>query len=160
MRALTRNGVIRIPWGSRSSNYRCTYAIWAQMRYRCHVESHPFYQYYGGRGIKVCKRWQSFENFLADMGERPEGMSIDRIDNDDNYSKENCRWATQKEQMRNRRVTRKIEFEGKEYSLAELAERFNIHPCVLNGRIKRGWPTDRALKAPLGKNQYASTRYA
>lgn len=80
-----------------------TYQSWCAMINRCFQPSQPSYQYYGARGITVCERWRSYENFLADMGERPEGMTLDRIDNDLGYEPSNCRWATATEQSRNQR---------------------------------------------------------
>lgn len=87
----------------RMSNSK-TYSTYLQMIERCHRETHNSYHNYGGRGITVCQRWrESFFNFLEDMGEKPEGMSIERIDNDQGYSKANCKWSTWKEQCRNKR---------------------------------------------------------
>lgn len=83
-----------------------TYHIWLAMRSRCGVKTNPAYKNYGGRGIAVCARWQQFENFLADMGERPPQLSIERIDNNLGYSKENCKWGTRLEQTRNTRTTK------------------------------------------------------
>jgi hypothetical protein len=81
-----------------------TYISWCSMKQRCLDPNRKDYHYYGGRGIKVCERWHKFENFLKDMGERPEGKTLDRKNNDGNYIPDNCQWATSKEQCNNRRA--------------------------------------------------------
>ena len=97
VKARAVHGHARLSKGSR------TYVSWMMMRQRCQNPNATGYHNYGGRGICVCKRWQAFEAFLADMGERPEGTSLDRIDNNKNYGPSNCRWATKSEQQKNTR---------------------------------------------------------
>ena len=96
------------------------YWAWALAKNRCTNANHRQYGNYGGRGIKMSPEWRnSFDVFLGDMGERPDGYSLDRINNDGDYCKENCRWATQTQQMRNTRVTAKISHNGRTLSFAE-----------------------------------------
>ena len=96
------------------------YWVWRSMKQRCFNPRHRAYRYYGGRGITVCDRWQSVQNFFADMGERPPGMSLDRINNDLGYFPENCRWATKAQQMANRRPWRHSKRRRKRSSSAAL----------------------------------------
>lgn len=88
---------------SHTSSYTSTYNIWRQMRQRCANKKHKSYAYYGGRGISVCPRWDNFNNFFADMGERPAGLTLERIDNRRGYGPDNCKWATWLEQAQNKR---------------------------------------------------------
>lgn len=95
----TRHGHNRAGKGNQSA----TWHSWASMRKRCSLKSHRSYKDYGGRGIKICPEWDSFENFLSDMGARPDGKTLDRIDVNGDYRPDNCRWATLSEQQRNKR---------------------------------------------------------
>jgi len=113
---------------------------------RCINPKQRSWHNYGGRGIGVCSRWKSFEAFLADMGERPDGCTLDRIDRDGNYSPENCRWATVKRQCRNKRNTLTVEHDGKCLPLADWADLLGVRYGLLYNRIYRyGWAVDRAL---------------
>lgn len=121
-----------------------TYAAWANMRYRCNTPSCHAYDYYGGRGIKVCDRWNSFENFLQDMGEKPDGLSLDRIDNNGDYTPENCRWASAYTQMKNRRKTLLRGF-GLELPIAEWANIAGVSLSTFDKRLRAGWSLTRAV---------------
>lgn len=125
-----------------------TYRSWNSAWNRCRSPSVDGYEQYGGRGITFCKRWQKFENFLADMGERPDGTTLDRIDTNGNYEPGNCRWATAKEQNRNRRNTRFVEFRGERVCLAEAAEKAALSYNVVCMRLRKGWSVEAALSIP------------
>jgi hypothetical protein len=122
-----------------------TYTTWVRMRRRCNNPNHSTYQYYGGRGIKVCERWDSFDSFLKDMGEKPEGMTLDRINNDGNYEPGNCRWSTHKEQVRNTSQNRLFTVNGKTQCLSAWAEEAGINFKTVHTRISRNWSIERAL---------------
>lgn len=122
-----------------------TYKNWQNMRQRCLNPNHKYYKHYGGRGITVCKRWLRFENFLTDMGEMPKGLSIERRNNNDGYSKENCYWATNKQQQNNTRTNVLIKYDGRTQTLTEWSEELGIHRGTLRSRLRRGWPVERIL---------------
>ncbi len=125
------------------------YKTWQGMKQRCYNKSFQQYADYGGRGITVCERWMSFENFLEDMSKRPEGMSLDRIDNEKGYSKENCRWTTEYEQKRNTRRNHCITFNGETKCLQDWAESIGIKANTLINRLNRSkWPLEKALTTP------------
>ena len=113
------------------------------------------YHNYGGRGIKVCERWLKFENFLVDMGEKPNGKySIERIDNNGNYEPDNCKWLLLSKQHINKRNNRLISYNGKTQTLSEWAKEFNINPQTLRNRIVRSkWSTKKALNHSLIKGR-------
>lgn len=121
------------------------YIAWSLMHDRCRNPNNESYKRYGGRGITVCERWKSYENFIEDMGLRPNGKTLDRINNDGNYEPSNCRWATQKQQMRNMSANRHITAFGMEKTLVEWSE-FSGHPRErIANRLRRGWSNERAI---------------
>ena len=120
------------------------YSVWKNMRNRCNNQKALQYKNYGQRGISVCERWDKFENFYADMGDRPDELSIERIDNNGNYEPSNCKWATHKEQGRNQRTNRIIKYGGKSQCLAEWAEEIGIARDTLWRRLNE-YPPQIAL---------------
>lgn len=122
------------------------YKIWLQMKQRCTNPKTKFFKYYGGRGISVCDRWmKSFPAFAQDMGERPEGFTLDRINTDGNYEPGNCRWASRKEQMFNVRCARKVTIEGVEYIASLLADMSGLKTDTIIARAKRNLTLQEVL---------------
>lgn len=116
---------------------------------RCYNPSSNNFHDYGARGIRVCDRWRSFANFFADMGERPDGAMLDRIDNSGNYEPGNCRWATRVEQNRNKRSNVWLTINGETKLLKDWARESGIRHCVIRNRMKRGWPESQLLRKGL-----------
>lgn len=121
------------------------YNVWRNMVRRCQSPGDKQFKDYGGRGVFVCSRWMSPENFFADMGPRPEGTTLERIDNSGPYSPENCRWATRHEQASNKRNVPLYSFGGELLSVAQLARLHGLHPETLRSRLKSGVPLKQAL---------------
>ena len=127
------------------------YTSWDSMIQRCRNKKSRPYVYYGARGITVCDRWLEFSNFLEDMGNRPEKTELERIDNNKGYYKENCRWATRKEQMRNTRQNAFVEYKGEKIPFYEIESRFGIKRTVVWERLhKMKWSVEDALTIPTG----------
>ena len=125
------------------------FTTWANIISRCTNHGASNYQYYGGSGITVCDRWRSFKDFLNDMGEPPEGLSIERINNSLGYSPENCRWATHTEQCNNRRNSRFISYNGITHTLSEWSRITGINRDTLKRRAKLKWPPEKMLFHPV-----------
>ena len=123
--------------------YRC----WANMLDRCIDPSDRNYGNYGGRGIAVCHRWMDFACFLIDMGPRPAGMSLDRINNDGNYEPGNCRWASKETQVNNTRQNVFVECGGKRLTVSQWAKELGINRQTMQNRLSRGWSLERATTA-------------
>lgn len=134
-----------------------TWRSWSAMFTRCENKNAKTYKDYGARGISVCERWRKFENFLADMGERPQGTSIDRFPNiDGNYEPGNCRWATVKEQGNNARHNVIVVTPSGSLTLMQASERYGVEYHKLRMRLQRGWPVERALNLQSTAQQKGS----
>ena len=122
------------------------YRVWQAMLARTRYDRPE----YAGRGIQVCDRWKNFVSFYEDMGNVPDGMSLDRINNDGNYEPSNCRWATRQQQNTNKRNNRFIEWNGKRQTIREWERELGMKPTTLRGRLRSGWPMERAMR-PLAE---------
>lgn len=127
------------------------YRVWHGMKRRCYETRRRDYKYYGGRGIAVCERWRtSFVNFFADMGPKPfPEAQIERVDNDGNYEKSNCKWATQEEQKQNTRNVRKLTYNGETLSIGEWAKKLGIDRSTLRLRLDKGWPLEEVFSSEI-----------
>lgn len=132
---------------------RDTYKIWAMMKGRCTNPNSKVYKWYGGRGIIFDPKWNTFSGFLEDMGYKPfDDYSLDRIDSDKNYCKENCRWIPRKDQSKNTRKTKKVMYKNELITLLELVERTNSkYETVYNRIFKYGWEPEKAVNPSINK---------
>lgn len=145
--------------GHQTGGKSLTYSSWSAMKQRCLNENHVSFEKYGGRGIAVCERWNRFESFLADMGERPSKKhSLERQDTNKDYEPGNCVWALPKQQANNRRNNRVLRYREKEYTVATLFDtKFPPRPdkkrmvfhLQFYRRLKRGWSVEEAFDTPL-----------
>lgn len=127
------------------------YRIWGNMNNRCDNPRNPAYDNYGGRGIKVCDEWKSFENFYdwAINNGYTDNLTIDRIDVDNGYNPDNCRWVGRDVQSNNKRTNRFFTFNGETHTLKEWSDIFNVSYKTVHARISRGWDFERAIFEPL-----------
>ena len=140
------NRLIRTTHGLTNSK---TYRTWRSMINRCTNKTQDSYNIYGARGITVCGRWLRFENFLSDMGEQPEGMSIDRLVNDGNYEPGNTRWATLEQQSNNKRDNHFLTIHGRKQTIAQWAREIGIAAHTLISRTRYGWSDEETLTKPI-----------
>lgn len=128
-----------------SSVHQDEYRIWKNMRARCQSPTNKSFPDYGGRGIAVCERWQDFANFIADMGPRPSGASLDRVDVNSGYGPENCRWVGAVEQANNKRNNRVIEWGGVAKTLQQWCAEYGVEPSKVRYRLSQGMTLEAAL---------------
>lgn len=155
-RAMSATVIGRRKTHGHAANYRPspTYGCWSGMISRCSDAASCSYSQYGGRGITVCERWKKFENFLADMGEKPGGKSLDRFPgNNGNYELSNCRWATRLEQQNNMRSNRLITHNGETHTVAEWARIKGMRYTTLLGRFQHGWGIQEALNRDIATSR-------
>lgn len=127
-----------------------THKAWQWMMGRCFTKTQSTYANYGARGITVCARWLSYENFLEDMGLRPPGTSLDRKDNNGNYEPSNCRWATVDQQNANKRTSFFLTFNGQTMTAAQWERKVGFPYGLVWRRVKRlGWTSEKAITTPL-----------
>jgi hypothetical protein len=131
---------------------------WGQMIARCYDPEHPKYPRYGGRGIRVCDRWICRRLFLEDMGDRPEGNSLNRINNDGDYCPENCEWASYTDQAQNRHDNRNLAFNGQTACITEWSRKTGIKRKTIEKRLQSGWTIEQALTTPVSKSQKITER--
>jgi hypothetical protein len=148
---------IRAATRQRNYSHRMTgtkiHGVWTTMLNRCRNPKMLKYRDYGARGIKVCERWKKFENFYEDMGQCPaDGMSIDRIDTNGDYCKENCRWATAEEQALNTRRNRLVTFNGKTLPMSIWCKRFDLIYSTAINRLNKGMPAEQIFAMSVRKN--------
>lgn len=130
-----------------------TYITWKSMKARCNNPNATGYKNYGGRGIEVCERWNDYANFVADMGKRPDGMTIDRIDGDGNYEPSNCRWATDESQTNNRRTNHAVTYKGESLTISQLAKSVGVdRRCMRNALELKEWDGDLAVQHLINRN--------
>ena len=136
-------------WKHGLSNHPMKQTYYAMLA-RCYNTTSTEYHNYGARGIFVCDRWRnSFPDFFNDMGERPNGCTIDRIDNNGPYSPENCRWATWRQQRTNTRINHILEYDGKAQTIIEWADEIGISPNTIHSRLHRGWSVHDTITRPV-----------
>ena len=129
---------------------KAAYQSWASMKQRCFNPNSQQYKNYGARGITVCDRWRdSFENFHADMGDMPSKLTLERIDNNGNYSPENCRWATRAEQRVNQRTIRMITIGGESMPMRHVAKKYGLLEMALKRRLDKGMSPEEAVATPV-----------
>lgn len=141
---------------SRGATRTTEFVSWSAMHQRCDSPTYKDYPRYGGRGIRICRRWsgpKGYQNFLADMGRKPAPhFTVEREDNDGHYSPENCRWATPREQSNNRRSSVFVEIGGRTRTVVQWARETGVPANRIYGRLKKGWPARDAVFKPSRKH--------